>query len=65
MSCYSWHDYHWVIGMKCDKFAQTNDLTRIKTFGIPINPHSRLGKIGYGLAIVLIITILVIILLAL
>ncbi len=55
MSCYSWHDYHWVIGMKCDKFAQTNDLTRIKTFGIPINPHSRLGKIGYGLAIVLIL----------
>ena len=51
--------------MKCDKFAQTNDLTRIKTVGIPINPHSRLGKIGYGLAIVLIITILVIILLAL
>ncbi|MBT1048400.1 hypothetical protein [Streptococcus macedonicus] len=41
--------------MKCDKFAQTNDLTRIKTFGIPINPHSRLEKIGYGLAIVLIL----------
>ncbi|MDU4904719.1 hypothetical protein [Streptococcus lutetiensis] len=40
-------------------------MTRIRTFGISINPHSCLGKIGYGLAIVLIITILVIILLAL
>jgi hypothetical protein len=50
---------------ECDKLAQTNDLTHIRTFGISINPHSYLGKIGYGLAIVLIITILVIILLAL
>lgn len=48
---------------ECDKFAQTDDLTRIRTLGVSINPHSRLGKISYGLAIVLIITILVIILL--
>ncbi|MCY7171161.1 hypothetical protein MK516_01340 [Streptococcus gallolyticus subsp. gallolyticus] len=37
----------------------------LRTLGVSINPHSYLGKIGYGLAIVLIITILVIILLAL
>lgn len=48
---------------ECDKFAQTDDLMRIRTLGVSINPHSRLGKISYGLAIVLIITILVIILL--
>ncbi|SDK24415.1 hypothetical protein [Streptococcus gallolyticus] len=50
---------------ECDKFAQIDDLIRLRTLGVSINPHSRLGKIGYGLAIVLIITILVIILLAL
>lgn len=50
---------------ECDKFAKTDDITRLRTLGVSINPHSQIGKIGYALAIVLIIAILVIILLAL
>lgn len=50
---------------ECEKFSNTDDITRLRTLGVSINPHSLAGKVIYVLSITLIITILLIILLLL
>jgi hypothetical protein len=50
---------------ECEKFSNTDDITRLRTLGVSINPHSLAGKVIYVLSITLIIAILLIILLLL
>lgn len=50
---------------ECQQFAKRDDLTRLRTLGVSINPHSLAGKVIYVLSITLIIAILLIILLLL
>lgn len=50
---------------ECQQFEKRDDLTRLRTLGVSINPHSLAGKVIYVLSITLIIAILLIILLLL
>nr|WP_205396750.1 hypothetical protein [Streptococcus lutetiensis] len=50
---------------ECQQFEKRDDLTRLRNFGVSINPHSPAGKVIYVLSITLIIAILLIILLLL
>lgn len=49
---------------ECQQFAKRDDLTRLRSFGTSINPHSPAGKIIFLLALIVVIAIFAVLLFA-
>nr|WP_205395386.1 hypothetical protein [Streptococcus lutetiensis] len=49
---------------ECQQFEKRDDLTRLRNFGVSINPHSLAGKIIFLLALIVVIAIFAVLLFA-
>lgn len=49
---------------ECEKFSNTDDITRLRTLGVSINPHSLAGKIIFLLTLIVVIAIFAVLLFA-